>query len=231
MPKSGKSTTLTEITMQKIISMIVDENLYHPGDKLPNEEEFSKELGVSRVTLRAALGNLVAQGVIERSRGVGTFVSEGTHLVSGEAIDNLMTICPKISRELLEMRLICEPNAAYYAALRATDKEIKKIKQYRDEIKDCVKNNKPRTIPEQNFHIAIASATHNVYMKKLIPILVQSISEVIEILDESTIIRKVSIEDHELVVNQIENHNPRAAKAAMEIHLLRAIEVTGFEIE
>lgn len=231
MAEFSKPITLTEITMKKIISMIVDENLYRPGDKLPNEEEFSKELGVSRVTLRAALSNLVAQGVIVRNRGVGTFVSEGTHLVSGEAIDSLMTVCPKISKELLEMRLICEPYAAYYAALRATDKEIKKIKQYRDEIKDCVKNNKPRTIPEQNFHIAIASATHNVYMKRLVPILVQSISEVVDLLDESTIIKKVSIEDHELVVSQIEDHNPRAAKAAMEIHLLRALEVAGFEIE
>jgi len=49
-----------------------------PDDKLPPEEEFSAALGVSRMTLRQALGTLEATGVVERRRGRagGTFIRE-----------------------------------------------------------------------------------------------------------------------------------------------------------
>lgn len=49
-----------------------------PGDKLPPEEELAGALGVSRMTLRQALGSLEARGYIERRRGRsgGNFVRE-----------------------------------------------------------------------------------------------------------------------------------------------------------
>src|SRR5512134_3555627 len=48
---------------------------YKPGDKLPGEAELSKHLGISRPTLREAMGSLECQGVITRRHGVGTFVT------------------------------------------------------------------------------------------------------------------------------------------------------------
>lgn len=50
----------------------------HPDDKLPPEEELAHALGVSRMTLRQALGSLEARGYIERRRGRsgGNFVRE-----------------------------------------------------------------------------------------------------------------------------------------------------------
>jgi len=48
------------------------------GDKLPSEEELAAALGVSRMTLRQALGSMEATGVLERRRGRagGTFIRE-----------------------------------------------------------------------------------------------------------------------------------------------------------
>jgi GntR family transcriptional regulator len=47
---------------------------YAIGEMLPSEEEFVRLFGVSRSTLRQALGELERAGLIERRHGVGTFV-------------------------------------------------------------------------------------------------------------------------------------------------------------
>jgi GntR family transcriptional regulator len=46
------------------------------GDAIPSERQLSAELGVSRLTVRAALDDLVREGYLTRRRGSGTFVSE-----------------------------------------------------------------------------------------------------------------------------------------------------------
>jgi GntR family transcriptional regulator len=46
------------------------------GDAIPPERQLSADLGVSRLTLRAALEDLAREGYLVRRRGAGTFVSE-----------------------------------------------------------------------------------------------------------------------------------------------------------
>ena len=46
------------------------------GDAIPSERQLSADLGVSRLTVRAALDDLVREGQLVRRRGAGTFVSE-----------------------------------------------------------------------------------------------------------------------------------------------------------
>jgi GntR family transcriptional regulator len=46
------------------------------GQAIPSERQLSSELGVSRLTVRAALDELVREGLLVRRRGSGTFVRE-----------------------------------------------------------------------------------------------------------------------------------------------------------
>src|SRR3954447_15625058 len=46
------------------------------GEAIPSERQLSSDLGVSRLTVRAALDDLVRDGLLVRRRGSGTFVSE-----------------------------------------------------------------------------------------------------------------------------------------------------------
>src|SRR5438309_8377477 len=46
------------------------------GESIPSERQLSADLGVSRLTVRAALDDLVREGYLIRRRGSGTFVSE-----------------------------------------------------------------------------------------------------------------------------------------------------------
>lgn len=47
-----------------------------PGDALPTEEQLCERYGVSRITVRRALDDLIVGGLVVRRRGVGTFVAE-----------------------------------------------------------------------------------------------------------------------------------------------------------
>lgn len=44
--------------------------------------------------------------------------------------------------DLYEIRLIFEPEIAYYATLRATDKELERINSIKNEIEECILNKK-----------------------------------------------------------------------------------------
>ena len=46
------------------------------GDAIPSERQLGSDLGVSRLTVRAALDELVREGYLVRRRGAGTFVAE-----------------------------------------------------------------------------------------------------------------------------------------------------------
>lgn len=48
---------------------------WRPGDKLPNEFELAARYGVSQGTMRKALDELTAQGLLVREQGRGTFVA------------------------------------------------------------------------------------------------------------------------------------------------------------
>jgi len=71
---------------------LVDEGVYHPGDILPREEQLAQQLGVSRSTLREAMGYLETDGIVERRRGVGTFVIEPSGARFGGGLERLETM-------------------------------------------------------------------------------------------------------------------------------------------
>ena len=60
----AKKSMLADSTAQKIKSMIEGGD-FSVGDKLPNENDFASQLGVSRSTLREAIRTLTASGMLE----------------------------------------------------------------------------------------------------------------------------------------------------------------------
>ena len=65
---------------RQIRDVLVNEiqNLYKAGDSLPSESELAERFGVNRHTLRRAVDELVADGMVERYHGKGVFVLEPT---------------------------------------------------------------------------------------------------------------------------------------------------------
>ena len=70
-----KSLTAYEEVKQKITEDLV-RGRYPMGQALPAEKDLSKELDVSIGTLRKAVEELVAEGIVVRRQGRGTYVAE-----------------------------------------------------------------------------------------------------------------------------------------------------------
>ena len=47
-----------------------------PGQKLPSEDELATQFGVSRMTVRQGISDLLDEGVLYRKHGVGTFIAQ-----------------------------------------------------------------------------------------------------------------------------------------------------------
>lgn len=70
------------------------------GDKLPAENEFCEHLHLSRPTVRLALNELVAEGILIRRKRSGTFVAEPKiELPLDTGIENFQSFLSKSSRD------------------------------------------------------------------------------------------------------------------------------------
>jgi GntR family transcriptional regulator len=86
---------LYERAQSVIIARIV-EGAYKPGDQLPPEDQLAAGLGVSRTTIRSALGNLETLGYIQRIHGAGTFVAHRRFEVEAQ-LDALESFHPRLA--------------------------------------------------------------------------------------------------------------------------------------
>lgn len=218
---------LSQTIADTLLSMITIEKRFSAGDQLPNENELSAELNVSRTTLREAVRILVAHGILEIQRGKGTFVTpnaleQKTHL--GRLSDIEVNI-----KDLYEMRLIFEPEAAYLAAVRATDAELRRILEYGEKIEQEIKAGQDRTDHEHSFHKAIAQATHNEFMNQLMPILYQAIAKGVTLSTMSHKAVSDTVNDHRMIMDFLVQRNAEGAKSAMKIHIMHAVRELGIE--
>jgi GntR family transcriptional regulator len=75
-------TLLADRLRDELLEEIISSQL-PPGTKLPTEGELSKRFGVSRATVREAVGGLVEAGYVIRRRGSGSYVAERRRMPHG----------------------------------------------------------------------------------------------------------------------------------------------------
>ena len=226
----AEGRTLAENVADDLLDMIAIDKKFEMGDKLPNETELSALLKVSRTTLREAIRILATHRVVEIRRGKGTYVV-GDRKQSGSPELSALTESPVNIRELYEMRLIFEPQSAYYAAKRATQKELERILYYGRLEEELILKKKDRREIEQAFHKSIAKATHNEFMNRLMPILYQAIDKGVLLSESNEGIVHNTLNDHRMIMDFLAQRDAEGAKTAMKLHILHAMRGFGIAEE
>lgn len=232
----AQNINLSQKTAEILRNRIIGEKILLPGEKLPNENDLSTELGVSRATLREAIRILVNDGLLTVYRGRGTFVSEKADQFAGtDRIGNIDTADMKVRlRDLYETRLIIEPEAAFLAARRATDEEIKEILRLGDIVQRNIKKNPrgtARVESESEFHGAIMKAAHNDFLAQFIPLLTETIEKTFAIDENLEIIAEDAYKDHIMIMHFLEQRDAAALRSAVTIHLHHAAINENLKLE
>ena len=219
--------SLAECIADDIMSMIIIEGRFHPGEKILNESDFAKELFVSRSTFREAVKILSERGVLIVRHGSGMYVSKD---VLENRENRFKRYESKIdARELNEIRMMIEPETAYYAALRASNHELKRIAYYGQLVENkIVAGVTDRRTEEIRFHLSIARAAHNSFMDRLAPTIFDAIDKSRNVFNLEEV-RQGTLLDHRMIIQYLNERNADFARTAMRSHMLRGIQALKME--
>lgn len=188
-----------------------------PGDKLPSERDLAEMLKVSRPSVREAMIALEVSGLIEVRTGSGIYVAEQTSpepfVVADEGIGPF---------EILETRLLVEPEACALAAERATAEQLEELRALFLAMQQS--NGTPEMETHDGaFHRLIARATENTAIEKTLAWLwdLRGRSELSRgfhrlIREEGTY---PVLDEHERILKALEARDPAAAREAMRAHI------------
>jgi GntR family transcriptional repressor for pyruvate dehydrogenase complex len=131
-----------------------------PGDQLPPERDLTRQLGVSRVSVRDALRMLEANGLIEVRVGArgGAFVTAPAPRLVGEGLADMLLLADVEPAHLTEVRMIFELGLLELACERATEEDVAALLEICDRA-DAADEYDPALSVE--FHTQLARWTHN----------------------------------------------------------------------
>lgn len=213
-----KKQRIPEQIAERIRQMIVEGTL-RPGEPLPAERDLAQRFGVSRGSVRDAVRMLELIGLLDTRHGEGTFVQE-------LSVDNLVTPLAtvlaanqRLQEELLDVRRMFEPAVARQAAARVTDEELAEMQHILDAQQAKVEAGQTAIAEDSAFHCAIARATHNQVVARIMEtvndLLIES--RKITLRQEGRPLR--SLEGHRAVVAALRRRDPEAAFRAMHAHV------------
>lgn len=196
------------------------------GDRLPAERELAEVLQVSRSSVREALIALELSGYVEVRMGSGVFVV-ASHATGGgpaesDAAPSLAHVASDIGPfELLDTRLLIEPECAALAAQNGTMEQLAGIRQ----AQAALSGGGALSPHDRAFHAAIAAACGNAALEAVVMHVwdLSEASPVYQRLDQHYVDRNVwdfALVEHDRIVSAICDRDPSRARHAMNQHLI-----------
>lgn len=192
-----------------------------PGERLPGERQLAETMGVSRVSVRAALQSLKAQGFLEAVQGGGTRV-----ISSCSCMDPPLSAMARLNldnlRDLAEIRVTLEMWAARRAAASATSEALAEMTETIAIMEAGRQRGQVTTNDDMHFHFAVAKAAGSAVYTHLMRVIRDIL---IELMEHNRKTRYSADNDrdiiaqHRAILEAIREKDGDGAAAAMERHL------------
>lgn len=229
LPKVTRGTLADQVT-ERLLEYIQSQHL-KPGDLLPSESSLAVSFGVSRPVVREALKNLEGKGVIEIINGKGALVrpidSDPLRLFFQRA----MQMEHGTMLELMEIRKGLEVQAAMLAAQRRDENDLQAIRRVVRTMREHMDDMETYTRLDVEFHLRIATASHNTMMVYLIDSIRDSLRSTISagLQSRGPAPHLEAIQrTHEVLVDTIEKGNIEESMLAMTQHFDEAISAMKY---
>jgi DNA-binding FadR family transcriptional regulator len=210
--------TVKDQIADKLAYMIVS-GLLQPGDELPSERELATTLGVSRETVRGAIGVLGTRRMVEISQGSRTRIIGPAGHSLHESVLALEYLKNKGIEEVNEARTAVELQVIKLTALRITDDELARLETLLIEQKSMLRDPVSFQISDREFHSVLYGACGNTLLCDFVSdMYAYALDYRRQALKRKGAIAR-SVKEHELIVEALKTRDPAKAVQAMAVHL------------
>ena len=217
-----KRAKIKEQIVEQLRDQIV-RGAWTPGSKIPSENELTRRLGVSRVSLREALQNLASLGLLESRQGGGTYIKEYSGEILFSPLFPMLALDKTDVLNVLGYRRIVEKGTAALVAEKAGTKEIEELEAAYQEMLRQQQDAHAFARADLDFHLALARATGNPIVVKVNDIIRNILS-----VSMDKIVLTLGVSDglsyHRRILDAIIAHDAGLAESLMEEHILKTIK-------
>jgi GntR family transcriptional repressor for pyruvate dehydrogenase complex len=217
-PTSILQKRIYEEISLRLQTLVQNDNL-KPGDRLPPERQLAVMFGVSRNSVREAIKSLEQQGILISRPGAGTYIAEETQANLTTALGDAFAQARHHLDDIFELRLLLEPQIAHLAAQRITRREILELSGLMEEYEKNMYDGQPVFFLDQAFHDAIAAATGNKSITRLMEQMHDLLRESRDEALQSPARSLKALEDHRKILSALSLNDPDRAREAMRGHL------------
>ena len=220
-----KRTSVAEEVFKVLHDQIVAGEL-KPGDKLPPQDKLAKQFNVSRNTIREAVYKLTVMGFLSAKQGVGTIVQVTNPSGYVTSLSSHLLFNPATVREFIEARLIVEQATARLAGIRATQDEIRKLKDIIDQQKEALEKGDLDSLVRlgADFHTEVARASGNNVLLKFLEAIWDLLHQFIGEVSHLPGANESSIKYHTEIYETIRARDTKKAEAKIREHMHNVIK-------
>ena len=207
------------------IERLILQGILRPGERLPAERELSERLGVSRPSLREAVSELQASGLLTARPGAGIYVAEVLGSAFAPALIRLFGSHDEAVFDYLDFRSDMEGLAAERAARLGSDTDLAVIAAIfaKMEAAHQKRNPEDEAALDAQFHMAIIEASHNVIMLHMMRSMYELLREGVfynrQIMFRQKNTRDLLLDQHRTINAALQQRDPEAARAAVAAHM------------
>ncbi len=207
------------------LQKMIEEGILQPGARLKTIDKLAEQYGVGKSTIREALSQLKARGLIESRQGEGTFVKQDA-TDALKALPALLISNREELTHLLQVRKIIESGCAELAALHHDEHDEKTLREILDNMMISRDNEEMGRIYDIQFHMAIAHATKNPFLRNIMESISEAMNQTIRDYRNLWLYSKDGsstrlYQEHSEIFEAIRSRDPKKARRMTEKHLAR----------